>query len=87
MGKIYAPWDKQQVKGLNAWQQCDWVHPFTCSNRNDDAHHKYAEEHHEGDHGILIATEKGWVCPVCDYTQNWAHDCMAQGAPLHPFKI
>jgi len=21
----------------------------------------------------LIATEGGWICPVCDYTQNWAH--------------
>ncbi len=19
----------------------------------------------------LIATEKGWICPTCDYTQNW----------------
>lgn len=21
----------------------------------------------------LIATENGWICPVCDYTQNWSH--------------
>lgn len=22
---------------------------------------------------ILVATENGWVCPVCNYTQNWAN--------------
>ena len=26
----------------------------------------------------LIATENGWICPVCDYTQNWAHNFMAE---------
>ena len=25
----------------------------------------------------LIATEGGWICPVCDYKQNWAHDFSA----------
>ena len=24
----------------------------------------------------LIATQKGWICPCCDYTQNWAHASM-----------
>ena len=24
----------------------------------------------------LIATENGWLCPVCGYTQNWAHSFM-----------
>jgi hypothetical protein len=26
----------------------------------------------------LIATEGGWICPVCDYTQNWAHNFMTE---------
>ena len=26
----------------------------------------------------LIATEGGWICPVCDYKQNWAHNFMAE---------
>lgn len=26
----------------------------------------------------LIATNNGWICPVCDYKQNWAHDFMAK---------
>lgn len=25
----------------------------------------------------LVAKEEGWVCPVCTYTQKWAHDFMA----------
>lgn len=25
----------------------------------------------------LIATSEGWICPVCDYKQNWAHDFSA----------
>lgn len=27
----------------------------------------------------LIATEAGWICNECDYTQDWAHDFMANG--------
>lgn len=26
----------------------------------------------------LIATEEGWICPVCDYKQNWAHNFMTE---------
>ncbi len=29
-GKIFAPFSIQQLKGLQDWQDCDWVHPFTC---------------------------------------------------------
>lgn len=25
----------------------------------------------------LVAHPEGWKCPCCDYTQNWAHDFMA----------
>lgn len=25
----------------------------------------------------LIATENGWICPVCNYKQNWAHTFMS----------
>lgn len=24
----------------------------------------------------LTATAAGWICPTCDYTQDWAHDWM-----------
>src|SRR5713101_3675612 len=35
------------------------------------------------------ATKQGWVCPYCDYKQDWAHDFMARtrasyGAGLIP---
>lgn len=25
----------------------------------------------------LVATINGWICPTCDYTQDWAHEFMA----------
>jgi hypothetical protein len=28
----------------------------------------------------LVATLGGWICPTCDYTQDWAHAHMANGA-------
>lgn len=57
------------VEARNALQKSGKVHPMTCgNNRGDEAHRKYAEEHGE-DWGQLIATEEGWKCPVCEYTQ------------------
>ena len=78
MNKIQAPFSDEQIKNLNKFQDLGQMHPFTCGgNRTDDAHKKYAEIH-GGDYGQLIATKEGWICPVCDYKQNWAHDFMAQ---------
>ena len=60
---VFAPWTKEQVDGLNRYQKSDLFHPFTCG----------------GEHGgdkVLVATEQGWVCGRCAYTQNWAHDFM-----------
>jgi hypothetical protein len=57
--KLTAPWTLQQVAELNRSQRGDpFRHEYTCGN------------HHEGDR-TLIATEAGWVCPSCDYTQDW----------------
>lgn len=67
---LRAPFSPTQVEALNRWQATRRVHPFTCGNR----------ENHpldpEGDYGVLVATESGWVCRHCDYTQSWAHDFM-----------
>lgn len=52
----------QQVKNLNLYQQSGVFHPFTCGN--------------DSCRDILIAKTSGWVCPSCDYTQNWAHEFM-----------
>jgi len=76
MSQIKAPWTQEQVDALNAWQASDYVHPFTCGNRHTPEHKIYAQQHGQGDHGILVATPEGWKCPVCDYVQDWAHDFM-----------
>ena len=81
MSQIKAPFTPEQVAALNRWQTESYFHPFTCGGkRRDDAHEAYQAEH-GGDFGQLVATEAGWICPVCDYTQNWAHEFMT-GEPL-----
>ncbi len=75
-----APWNAEQVENLKTYQQNRWVHPFTCGNRSAPGHEEYAEKHQERDVGLLIPTPSGWVCPVCDYTQDWAHSFMLDGS-------
>ena len=67
---ITAPWTKEQVDALNAFQRDSRAHPFTCPN-----------DHGQADR-TLIANEGGWYCQHCDYTQDWAHAFMAQRHPL-----
>jgi hypothetical protein len=80
--KIRAPFTAVQVQGLNEYQTgTDFGHkmpPFTCGNRGDGQH---GEE--GGDKGVLIATEQGWVCPCCEYTQDWAHSFMVSSRTSH----
>lgn len=74
---IRAPWTNAQVFALNLWQNNPAVHPFTCGNdRGDAAHVHDASFTGKHDFGILLATNEGWVCPVCGYAQDWAHDFM-----------
>lgn len=81
---INVPWSQVEVDALNAWQNCDMVHAYTCGgNRMDAAHRKYQSEH-GGDFGQLVATTDGWMCPACDYRQNWAHGFSAQPLPAPP---
>lgn len=79
MDYIESPFTPEQVEGLNRYQRLALTHPFTCANRGDAAH---AELDPEGDYGVLVATEAGWVCRHCDYTQTWAHAFMADSAAL-----
>lgn len=60
---IKAPFTDEEVKNLNEFQKLGFVHVFTCGND------------HEGNR-VLVATNKGWICPSCDYTQNWCHAIM-----------
>lgn len=71
MAHIHAPFTLRQVEALNRYQQSGAFHPFTCRNRGDGRHRTTI------DLGVLEATRAGWVCPDCEYRQNWAHDFMA----------
>ena len=68
-------WDQETIEKLNDYQRNGHFHPYTCGsgNRGDEAHRKYADEYKDPDWGLLVATENGWKCPVCDYTQDWYH--------------
>lgn len=68
---LETPWTDDQVISLNAYQHCEWHHPFTCGEREpDNTPH------------VLVATNEGWHCPKCmargkKYAQNWCHAFMA----------
>lgn len=63
---VKAPWIAEQVDALNAFQQSGLLHQFTCPG------------HEGGGDRTLVATRRGWICPHCDYAQDWAHDFMFQ---------
>lgn len=71
--RLFAPWTPEQVDALNDYQRDAPMHPFTCANRGIG--HRWHDD--MSDLGMLIATENGWVCRDCAYTQNWAHPWMA----------
>ncbi len=67
---VFTP---EEVISLNEYQNSGAFHPFTCGgDRTDD-------QHLDGE-GLLVATEAGWICPYCGYTQNWAHEFMKDGS-------
>lgn len=72
---IFTP---DEVVDLNDYQVRGHMHPFTCPNRGDGGHREF-----NGDLGALVATVRGWVCPFCEYTQDWAHGHMKQ-TPAFP---
>lgn len=78
-----APFSSKAVQALNTFQTHTsggfMGHPYTCANRGDGHH---GEE--GGDLGVLIATEAGWVCPHCSYTQLTAHKMMAESVTPLP---
>lgn len=82
----FAPiWSASQCRKLNDYQRRGHMHPFTCGgDRSDDAHTAYARKHRDRDRGLLVATPFGWRCPVCKYTQTWAHGFMFKGAGENP---
>lgn len=89
MNTVQAPFSASQVQHLNE-RQCHVdgslpIHPFTCPNRGDGIVYDTSGRPDEtnathgtegGDRGLLIATETGWICPHCGYTQDWAYGLM-----------
>lgn len=79
MNRIEAPFTPDQVERLNLFQEkANGFHPFTCGSAK-----RCVEQIKIGDgeksfevSTTLVATERGWICPNCDYTQNWAWDTM-----------
>lgn len=67
--KITAPWSPAQVDALNKLQRRGNFHGYTC-----------AESHTPFDR-TLVATKGGWICPHCDYRQDWAHFGLAGAVP------
>jgi hypothetical protein len=65
MSDVFTP---DQVVTLMKHQLEGHMHPYTCGNRGSKRHREIL-----GDRGVLIPTTKGWICPFCDYTQDWAH--------------
>lgn len=63
--------DPHEIVNLNNYQKSGMFHPFTCPNRQDGNHRNIF-----GDKGALVATVDGWICPFCNYTQNWAYEFM-----------
>lgn len=72
------PWSDEQVTALNRFQDSGQLHPFTCGsgNRSDASHRDVRARLGLRDNGQLIATRAGWICPACDYRQEWAHAAM-----------
>lgn len=75
-GCIRPPFTPEQVQRLNEGQTNTgdgMIHPYTCRYRSEKPH-----GHVGGDLGVMIATRDGWVCPYCDYTQEWAASALLE---------
>lgn len=94
MNQITAPFTHEQVDALNQYQlgltSVIGGHPFTCPERSggvacsDSGERQMSRATHGeegGDLGVLIATERGWVCLHCGYEQDWAWEGMARPSP------
>lgn len=69
-GPVFTP---EQVYNLNQYQIRGEFHPFTCGSGH--------RTEHPDKEGILVATIYGWICPYCDYRQDWAHGFMKEPRP------
>lgn len=77
MNGVKAPWTDEQVRNIRSFQECTWVHPFTCGKRDDWRHDDGMRWRGDKDWGVLQVKNETLFCPDCDYTQTWVHDFMA----------
>lgn len=61
----FAPFTRQEVINLNAYQAANLPGRFLCEN---------------GDSSVMRATATGWECPCCDYGREWCYAWMANGS-------
>jgi hypothetical protein len=61
-----APWTPDEVESLCYYQMMPDAHSYLCANKDTPAHRGQEA-------GLLVPTLGGWVCPFCDYRQDWAH--------------
>ena len=70
LGESHVPWNDEQVRNLQAFQDCPSVHPFTGENS-------------AGRKVNLIPTNAGWIAePGGAVVQDWAHDFMTDGSAV-----
>lgn len=73
---IRPPFDIATVDALNTYQHLNPSDEFTCPRYID--HPGNDRERHPA---FLMATRKGWICPHCDYTKDFAFAEMIGRAP------
>ena len=78
--RVTAPFSLDKVTSLNQYQRSGAFHPFTCGRCRDElGTGAWPSDPYQGprDERLLVATVAGWICPTCNYTQDWAHLFMA----------
>jgi len=70
-------WSEDVVKTLNEYQTSGKFHPYTCGTpdcgRTKLCVNWRGDQHEVFFRSELVATTNGWICPNCDYTQDWYH--------------
>ena len=69
-GKVLAPFTDDQVASLNAYQESEHVHPYTCGSQSCPGRDVAGDLPMAADRGGLHCI--GGACGMA-YTQTWAH--------------
>jgi hypothetical protein len=72
---VKAPFTDAQVEKLKEYQASGKFHPFTCCSSGTE---KNCHRINGKGEGLLIPSNKGWVCPCGEITQNWCHSFMCE---------